>query len=458
LNAASLAGGLSQQFKRGARIGIIANNGLRFTLSYLAVMRAGMVAVPINYRLPSETIAFILQDSECDAVMGHWEYENLVSSDYTFIAFEGEEFATLLRQDAIEPVVPVVGEFCEILYTSGSTGRPKGVPLDHAGQIWALEQFVEATGFDAQRSIIVAPTYHMNGLFFTTVALALGWRTYSMPRFDAKAFIELAAKQRCTLLSGIPTMLAMIAREQELLSTVDLTSVKALSIGSAPLTEALVDRVAKIFPNAELRNSYGTTEGGPAMFGPHPNGLPRPSLALGYPYPNVDLRLVDGSENEGKLLTRTPAVMKGYLNLPQVNAERLSADGWYDTGDVMRRDSEGFYYFVGRADDMFVCGGENIYPGEIEKLLERHPAILQSSVVPAEDEIKGHIPIAFVVKAPGAEITDHAVKQFALANGPAYAHPRAVVFLDALPIGGTHKVDREILKPIAADLVRSLNR
>lgn len=458
VNASSIAGGLSQQFKRGARIGIIANNGLRFTLAYLAMMRAGMVAVPINYRLPPETIAFILQDSGCEAVMGHWEYENLVSSDYTFIAFEGEEFATLLRQNATDPVVPVVGEFCEILYTSGSTGRPKGVPLDHAGQIWALERFVEATGFDAQRSIIVAPTYHMNGLFFTTVALALGWRTYSMPRFDAKAFIELAAKEKCTLLSGIPTMLAMIAREQQLLSSVDLTSVKALSIGSAPLTEALVDRVAKIFPNAELRNSYGTTEAGPAMFGPHPDGLPRPSLALGYPYDGVELQLEGGSENEGKLLTRTPAVMRGYLNLPEVNLERLSPDGWYDTGDVMRKDKEGFYYFVGRADDMFVCGGENIYPGELEKLLERHPSILQASVVPAEDEIKGHIPIAFVVTSPGTVLTQKEVMDFALAKGPAYAHPRAVAFLDTLPVGGTHKVDREQLKPVAADIARKLNR
>jgi acyl-CoA synthetase (AMP-forming)/AMP-acid ligase II len=278
-----------------------------------------------------------------------------------------------------------------------------------------------------------------------------------MPSFDARAFLELAAKERVTMLSGIPTMFAMMARQTDLLDRLDLTSVEAVTIGSAPLTQALIDRVKSIFSNAQLRNSYGTTESGPAMFGPHPDGLDRPPLSLGYPYPGVEWKLVDGSATEGKLLTRTPAVMRGYLNLLQVNAERLN-DGWYDTGDVVRVDENGFFYFVGRADDMFVCGGENIYPGEVEKLLERHPGVLQAAILPVEDEIKGQIPIAFIVKAEGANVTAEEIKQFALTNGPAYAHPRAVVLLDSLPVGGTHKVDRAALMVAAKDVALALDR
>lgn len=455
--AAQLTGGFARQFERGAKVAILAQNGSLLTLSYLALMRAGMVPVPISYRLPAETIAYILEDSGAKAAIIDDRYQNLLPPGFAAIPLQSEHFSQLLACEPRASVRPDAGDICEILYTSGSTGRPKGVPLDHAGQLWALELFMDATGSDPQSTVIVAPAYHMNGLFFTTVALALGWRTFSMPTFDARPYLELVAAEELTLLSGIPTMFAMMARQGDLIERLDLTSVAAVTIGSAPLTQALIDRVKSIFPRAEVRNSYGTTESGPAMFGPHPQGLPRPPLALGYPYPGVEWKLVDGSDREGKLLTRTPAVMRGYLNLPDINAERLN-DGWYDTGDVVRQDEDGFFYFVGRADDMFVCGGENIYPGEVEKLLERHPGVLQAAVLPADDEIKGQIPIAFVVRAPDAQVNEDELKQFSLSQGPAYAHPRAIAFLESLPIGGTHKVDRAALKPRAAELAAQLVR
>jgi long-chain acyl-CoA synthetase len=455
---ARLAGGLATRFVRGTRIAILAHNGIAFTLTYLAMMRAGLVPVPISYRLPADTVAYMIADSECAAAVIDPTYASLLPEGFPAIAIGSAELTALFDATPMDAVIPESGELCEILYTSGSTGRPKGVPLDHAGQLWALEHFLNASGPDFQRTIIVAPTYHMNGLFFTTVALALGWRTISMPKFDARAFLETAAAEKCTILSGIPTMFAMMAREEDLLARLDFSSVHSLSIGSAPLTQALMDRIGVIFPNAVLRNSYGTTESGPAMFGPHPDGHERPLLSLGYPYPGVEWQLADGTETEGVLHTRTPAVMRGYLNLPDVSAERLSNDGWYNTGDVVRRDAHGFFHFVGRADDMFICGGENIYPGEVEKLLERHPAILQAAVLPAVDEIKGQIPIAFVVKTADTVVTADEVKAFALEHGPAYAHPRAVVFLDTLPVGGTHKVDRAALKAPAQAAADALGR
>lgn len=455
--AARMAGGVAARFSRGTRVAIIAENGTPFTLAYLALMRAGLVAVPLSQRLPAETIAYMIDDSDCAAALCDARFAGLLPPALPKIIIGSSDFDALLAADHIAPVRPAAGELCEILYTSGSSGRPKGVPLDHAGQLWALGKFLDASGPDFQRTVIVAPAYHMNGLFFTTVALALGWRTVSMPKFDARGFLETVARERSTLLSGIPTMFAMMARQEDLLAALDLTSVTALTIGSAPLTQALIDRVSAIFPNAEIRNSYGTTESGPALFGPHPAGLARPPLALGYPYQGAEWKLAGGTADQGRLLTRSPAVMRGYLNLPQVNAERLS-DGWYDSGDIVRRDAQGFFYFVGRADDMFVCGGENIYPGEIEKLLERHPGVLQAAVLPVEDAIKGMIPVAFVVPAPGADITAQEVKAFALHHGPAYAHPRAVALLDALPIGTTHKVDRKALAEPARMLAATLQR
>ena len=253
-------------------------------------------------------------------------------------------------------------------------------------------------------------------------------------------------------------MFAMMVRERDLTARLDFDSVRDISIGSAPLTDALLEQVQRLFPRADVHNGFGTTEAGPAVFGPHPQGVPTPPLSLGYPRATIDWQLVDGpTPDEGVLALRTPALMHGYLNLPQVTAQKMR-DGLYLTGDVMRRDAAGFFYFVGRADDMFVCGGENIYPGEVEKLLERHAAVAQAVVVSAPDDIKGQIPVAFVVPRADMHPSVEEIKQYALANGPAYAHPRFVVFRDHLPLSGTHKIDRAALAAEAAQLSRAAGR
>jgi acyl-CoA synthetase (AMP-forming)/AMP-acid ligase II len=145
--------------------------------------------------------------------------------------------------------------------------------------------------------------------------------------------------------------------------------------------------------------------------------------------------------------------MAGYLNLPEKTAQVLH-DGWYRTGDVIRRDQDGFHYFVGRADDMFICSGENIYPGEVEKMLERHPAVQQAAVVPLADEERGQMPAAFVVLRNGMEAGVGDIRAFSIANGPAYQHPRRVAFVAELPLAGTGKVDRSALIARAAEFER----
>jgi long-chain acyl-CoA synthetase len=252
-------------------------------------------------------------------------------------------------------------------------------------------------------------------------------------------------------------MIAMMLRETELLARSDLSSVRAVRMGSAPVSPGLIEAVRRTFPEATVGNAYGTTEAGPVVFAPHPDGRPTPDLALGVPHPEVELRLVaDGvvDPDEGVLQMRCPAVMNGYHNLPEATARAVTADGFYNTGDVFRRDRDGFFYFVGRADDMFVSGGENIYPGEVEKLLERHPDIHQAAVVPVDDELKYKKPVAFVVPRPGAAPSEDAVKEFALANAAPYLHPRRVWFLPEMPLAGTNKIDRRALADRAAALLR----
>jgi acyl-CoA synthetase (AMP-forming)/AMP-acid ligase II len=154
---------------------------------------------------------------------------------------------------------------------------------------------------------------------------------------------------------------------------------------------------------------------------------------------------------------RSAMGMEGYNNLPQKTAE-VMRDGWYRSGDVFRRGENGFYYFLGRADDMFVVGGENVWPGEVERLIERLPGVHQAIVVPVPDEIKGALPFAFVTRQPGANLDEAAVKEFTIASGPAYAHPRFVVFIEAIPLAATNKPDRRRLTEEAERLASERRR
>ena len=330
-----------------------------------------------------------------------------------------------------------------ILYTSGSTGRPKGVVLSHFSQLSMIDAVTggaDARLFAGQRGIVAAPMFHMNALVFIAAFLTGGGSIVLLPRFDPTAFAEAIATHEVTVVTGVPTMIALLHPAWRALGKPDLGSVHTVYIGSAPLTEAIVAQSREMMPNATVLNSYGTTESGGGLFGPHPDGVPRPPTTVGYPTPLVQVRLDD----EGVLLVKAPSMMTGYLNLPDLTAGKLR-EGWYHTGDLFERDANGFYYFKGRADDMFVCSGENVYPGEVEQAIESHGSVLQAAVVPVADDVRGQVPVAFVVPsgAPAGapvdagEIRDHVATRIA-----PYLTPRRVWFLEALPLASTTKVDR----------------
>ena len=452
---------LSRGLERGAAVTIAAENSVRFFATYLGIMRSGLVAVPLNFKQPREVIAHVLQDSETRLLFADLSRRGLCPSNLPVVALDGEgadSFDDLLDPGTFDPVIPETDETAMLLYTSGSTGLPKGVKLSHAGQLFALSRW------DSQREVlrnlrllIAAPQYHMNALFLSKLTVYMNAGAVLMPRFDAETYIRAIDRFGVTWLTSVPTMLALAVRERAALEQTDRSSVERISMGSAPLTEALYDEVQRWFPQAQISNFYGTTEHGPSAFGPHPEGLPRPKRSIGYPMPDVEVRLAGGAnEDEGILEVRSPANLTGYKGLCDKTEADLK-DNWYRTGDLMRRDTNGFYYIVGREDDMFVCNGENVYPGEVERLLEAHPAIDQASVVPVEDPIRGHAPVAFVVKAKGASIDEGELQEHARAHGPAYRYPRRVFFVDALPLSGTNKIDRGKLLKHAAELYKDVS-
>ena len=446
---------LARGLDRGDRVAVLSANRTEYLAACWGAMRAGLVAVPVNWRLAPATIDFIIRDAGARLVFCDPERRGQCPPSLPRVCFSGtgtEGFEEFLDPGRFAAVPAVAAEPAMFLYTSGSTGVPKGVVLSHHSHIWVAEARLDGQDLSHHRYLIAAPLYHMNALALASLVCIAHATIVLLPQFTAPAYIAAIERHRCTFLTAVPPMIAMMLRESGLVAGTDLSSVEAVRMGSAPVSEALMAALGRALPGAAVTNAYGTTEAGPVVFGPHPGGRPVPPMSVGYPHPKVALRLVDAAGRpgeEGELQMKSPAMMNGYHNRPDLPSP-LTADGFYRTGDVFRRDAEGFHYFLGRTDDMFVCGGENIHPGDVERMLERHPAVAQACVVPVDDDIKGQKPVAFVVVRAGETVGKDDIRAFALGNGPAYQHPRLVWFLDRLPLSGAMKIDRTALRREAA--------
>jgi acyl-CoA synthetase (AMP-forming)/AMP-acid ligase II len=277
-----------------------------------------------------------------------------------------------------------------------------------------------------------------------------------LPGFDAIQVIQAIQRYRITYLTGVPAMYKMILAEAETLRKHDVSSVRYALCGSTEVPEELLARFQQVFINAVMAESYGLTEGGPVPVVPSRWGLKRRG-SCGRAFPGCEVRIVGddgvtdlGPNQVGEFITRNPALAKGYWKLPEATAQRFRS-GWLYTGDLMRRDDDGFYYFVGRKDDMINVSGENVYPKEVEDILLRHANVRDACVVPALHDVKGVVPVAFIVEREKQKSTEEEIQQFFFRYGAPYAHPRRVFFLEALPLGGSGKIDRNALKQMAEE-------
>lgn len=448
----AVARGLKRRgLREGDRVAILSLNRIEYLEALFGSLRLGCVPVTVNVRLPADAVAHILADAGARLAFADADGARLVPAGLPVVDFD-TGYRGFLDAGDFAAIRPRPRQVSMQPYTAGTTGRPKGVLLTHAGQVWAAQALTEGRRIEAhERILISAPFFHKNAIVAIKTALLPGATLVILPRFDARASIAAIAEHRVTMLTGVPTMMHLILAELEKTAGVDTRSVATISIGSAPASPALLEALARAFPRAAVRLNYGSTEGGPISHGWfHPLGLVRPPGSIGYPLPGCELRFVGGpSDKEGELWVRNPGVALGYHNLAQETAARFE-DGWYKTGDILRQDENGWCHVLGRVDDMFISGGENVYPAEVETLLERHPDIAQAVVLPFASDIKGEVPFAFVVARQGAALDEAQVKAFALAHGPAYAHPRRVFFVARIPLSGTNKIDRAALRALAA--------
>jgi long-chain acyl-CoA synthetase len=455
---ADRVGGLVQRLgvKPGERVGMIVGNRVEFLEIFFGAMRAGAIPVAINTRLARDTLKFILEDAECRAAFiepeAHPHALEVAGNTPNVISLQ--DFAEARDKSPRLKEPPALAADAQAFqpYTSGSTGLPKGAMMTHAGMLWYVkynQRYWPATPED--RGLIALPLFHKNAMRGTVKPmLYAGGSFVLMPAYEPRAYLEALAKYRVTYSRGVAAVFTMFLQHRDALAKLDLSALKSFTIGSAVVTPELMDEVERTLPGIKVGESYGLTEGG-SPFRPPIDGRPVPRGSPGVQAPEYQVRLVgpDGREreDEGELWLKSPYNCIGYHKRPEVTRDKL-VDGWLRTGDVFRRDKDGFFYFKSRVDDMFSCGGENIYPKEVEDLLFRHPAVANAVVAPVPHAVKGYVPAALVVLKRGAQAEADALKAWCLEHGPKYAHPRFVKIIDEkeMPLNGAGKIDRNLAR------------
>lgn len=449
----------------GQRVGMIIGNRVEFLEIFLGAMRVGAIPVAINTRLARDTLKFILEDAECHAVFvepeAHPDALMVCSSVPERICLDRSYETQRDASPRLEQPPPLASDAQAFQpYTSGSTGVPKGAIMTHAGMLWYVHynQRYWPT-LPKERGLIALPLFHKNAMRGTVKPMLFAGASFVlMPGYEPRAYLDALARYRCTYSRGVAAIFTMFLQHRDVLNALDLSSLKGLTIGSAVVAHELMDEVERAIPGVKVGESYGLTEGGSPFRTPL-DGRAVPRGSPGVQAPEYQVRLVDSEgndrEDEGELWLKSPYNCLGYHKRPDVTQAKL-VDGWLRTGDMFRRDAEGFYYFKTRVDDMFSCGGENIYPKEVEDLLFRHPAVANAVVAPVRHPVKGYVPAAMVVLKHGAHASAGEIKTYCLENGPKYAHPRYVEIIDEpeLPLNGAGKIDRNLAREQLASRVK----
>ena len=472
------AGLIHRGVRPGDRVAIWAPNSLRWIEALLGLSCAGATLVPVNTRFKGDEAAVVLSRSGARALVTVTDFlgadhvamlrssttelphlETIVVADGPLapgtVAWE-ELLSSAGEQDLVEldrraaAVIPQ--DTCDILFTSGTTGVPKGVVQTHAGTLGVARDWVAMTGITSDdRYLMVNPYFHMFGLKAGILAsLVAGLVMYPVPVFDADAVLEAVERQRITVLPGAPTLYQSIldgASE----GGRDLSSLRVAVTGAADIPVTLIRRVMDELPFQVVLAGYGLSEGGTAT-ATEPGDPPEAvATTVGVPRPSFELRIVDGDGNEvaagetGEILLRGRTVMSHYLDDPEATAEALSPEGWLRTGDLGVIGEDGRLRIVGRAKDMFIVGGFNAYPAEIENLLLGHPEVRQAAVIGVPDERLGEVGMAFVVLEPGAAVTPDELIAWAREHMANYKVPRRVEVIDELPINAAGKVEKVTL-------------
>ena len=447
--------------RKGDRVACLSFNRMEYITLFLALSRLGAVLVPLNFRLAKGEFVYFLEDAAPKAIFFDQQHQGVAAGLKTdvhvphYVCLDPDNSvgrslpdiwdalpADPLDEVEIEPHDPQL-----IIYTSGTTGLPKGVLLTHGMLAWNAFNTVLGWGLGPDDKTILHAA-----MFYTA-----GWNVFTLPifesrgvniliqSFDADLILDLIQNEGVTVFFGVPTMFQMLLDSPKFAST-DFSSVRFMVSGGAPLGQPLFETF-RTEKSVHIREGYGLTEVGPNCF--MANGKPG---TIGRPMPHMDVKLVgpDGREvpqgEEGEILLRGPNVCPGYLNKPETTSRSI-VDGWFHTGDLGKMDEDGHMAIVGRLKDLIISGGANIYPAEIERAVETHPAVAASAVIGVPDPKWGEVGKAVVELKPGAALTLSDLLAHLGDRLGKFKRPKYLTVVNALPrTPASGKIQKFVLK------------
>ena len=456
---------------KGDRVAILARDGIEHLDCFFACGKLGAVHTALNWRLHPRELTALVEKTTPKALIFSDDFKEAAAviraatnetvkavGEYLHIDGSGIEnsrpFEKTLQASAPEPMTCESLELEDtacLLFTGGTTGLPKGAQISHRMIAWnAFNTVIHDLGHD-DIYLCVFPLFHAGGLFaYLSSQIIFGNTTILTRQFDPDQVLQLIERERVTVFAGVPTMYQMMA-QAESWAHADLSSLRFCTSGGAPLPVPLIDKYTRE-KGIRFKQGFGMTEFGPGLFALAPEDAVRKAGSIGRPNFFVDVRVVDdknqplGPNQVGELLLKGPSACSGYFEDPQASTGALDEEGWFHTGDLVYYDEEWYFFVADRKKDMFISGGENVYPAEIEAVLYRHPAIHMCAVIGVPDRQWGEVGMACVVLKPGTAATPEEIARFAQENLAAYKVPRHIEFMDSLPLSSMGKILKKDLR------------
>ena len=451
--------------------GQLARDGVEHLDVYYACGKLGAIHTAFNWRLhwrettnliqdTTPSILFYSDDFKTDVEQISHEIRNTQYAIDHYVHLEGAgiphstSYTDIL---AASPDTPVTCETLDkedtacLLFTGGTTGLPKGAMLSHRMICWNVMNTVIHDLTHDDIYLNVYPLFHAGGLFaYMSSQVIFGNTSILVRQFDPQQVLALIEREGVTVFAGVPTMYQLMTQASNW-DEADLSSLRFCTSGGAPLPVPLVKQYTRE-KSVRFKQGFGMTEFGPGLFALPPEDAIRKAGSIGRPNYFIDVRVVDednnplGPNEEGELVLKGPSRCSGYWNKPEETAKVVDDEGWFHTGDIVRYDEELYFYVVDRKKDMFISGGENVYPAEIEEVLYEHPAVHMCAVIGVPDEQWGEVGKACVVLKPDADATEEDLIEFVRSRLARYKIPRSVEFMDDLPLSGMGKILKRELR------------
>jgi fatty-acyl-CoA synthase len=456
---------------KGDRVAILARDGIEHLDCLYACSKLGAIHAAFNWRLHWRELVYLVEQTTPKVLIYSDDFIETVKEVEQ--ATQGTEsqikYYLHLDGDGIEggiafeqafknqPDTPVTCEELEaedtacLLFTGGTTGLPKGAQISHRQICWNVLNTVIHDIRHDDTYLCVFPLFHTGGLFtYISSQIMFGNTTILVRQFDPEQVLELIEREKVTVFAGVPTMYQFLTQAENW-ETADLSSLRFCTSGGAPLPVPLVEKYTSE-KGIRFKQGFGMTEYGPGLFALPPEDAIRKAGSIGRPNFFVDVRVVDednqplGPNTPGELVLKGPSGSSGYWKNPKASAEVLDEEGWFHTGDIVEYDEEWYFYVRDRKKDMFISGGENVYPVEIENVLYTHPAVQMCAVIGLPDERWGEVGKACVVLKPGQSATEQELIEHMRANLAGYKVPKSVTLMDALPLSGMGKILKRELR------------